>query len=146
MQDAKSVARELLRGDHDVTKAQLTGKTVLVRVDFNVPTTSDKKSVTDWTRVDAALPTIRLLSGQGARVVLASHFGRPKPDKMTLEEMKSMFSLIILTDKLKSELGDAFMGMTASAIGEATHARIQSLENGQARSSIQCLDTIRSRR
>ena len=102
--DVKAVARELLSGEFDVSTASLAGKLVLVRVDFNVPTTSDGKTVTDWTRVDGALPTLRLLSAQGAKVVVASHFGRPKPAKMTLDEMKSKFSLSLVEDKLSEEL------------------------------------------
>lgn len=131
--DVKAVARELLKGAFDVSKASLEGKLVLVRVDFNVPTVGDGKSVTDWTRVDAALPTLRLLSGQGAKVVVASHFGRPKPSKMSLEEMKSNFSLSLVADKLSEELSDAFKGVTESCIGEDSDSRIEALENGQVR-------------
>lgn len=81
--------------------ANLTGKTALVRVDFNVPR-ADDGIITDDTRLQSAIPTINYLLKAGSKVVLLSHFGRPKgqPDP----EMSLSFIVPVLSDALNCEI------------------------------------------
>ena len=63
----------MIRG---IDQLDLSGRVTFIRVDFNVPLTPEK-TVSDDTRIAASLPTIRHAIEKGARVVLASHLGRP---------------------------------------------------------------------
>ena len=60
---------------HDI---ELTNKRLFIRVDFNVPLTEDGTTITDDTRIVATLPTIEYALRHKAKVILASHLGRPK--------------------------------------------------------------------
>lgn len=99
------------------------GKTVLVRVDFNVPL--DKGVITDDTRITRALPTIRCLVEQGAKVVLVSHLGRPKGCGFEEE-----FSLKPVACALSEKLG-CDVRLSSEVTGPATLGLVQSLECGQ---------------
>jgi phosphoglycerate kinase len=83
-----------------ISELDVAGRRVFVRVDFNVPLTP-AGGVSDDTRIRESLPTIRLAIEKGARVVLASHLGRPKgkPDKKyTLEPVAARLAELIGAD------------------------------------------------
>jgi len=75
-----------------VRDLQLSGKRVLIRVDFNVPQDKATGAITNSQRIEAALPTIRFVLGQGASVVLMSHLGRPDGQRITRYSLKPVAS------------------------------------------------------
>ncbi|GAJ97608.1 phosphoglycerate kinase [Geomicrobium sp. JCM 19055] len=86
---------------HDV---DLAGQTVFCRVDFNVPL--DGETVTDDTRIRAAIPTIQLLQQKGAKVILASHLGRPKGEvveKLRLDPVAKRLEQLLGTTVHKAD-------------------------------------------
>jgi phosphoglycerate kinase len=100
----------------------LAGKKVLVRVDFNVPQ-DDTGKITDDTRIRAALPTIKYLTDAGAKVILASHFGRPKG------KVNEGMRLTPVSQRLAELLGKAVVKCDDS-IGDQVMAKVNALGNG----------------
>lgn len=89
-----------LRGIKTVRDFEFENKVVFLRLDLNVP--MDKTKITDYTRIDATLPTIKYLLEKGAKLVLASHLGRPKTSKdkeFSLEPVAKA-----LTERLNKEV------------------------------------------
>jgi phosphoglycerate kinase len=101
---------------------ELRGKRVLVRVDFNVPL-DDAGAITDDTRIRAALPTINDLTGKGARVLLAAHFGRPKG------QVNESMRLTAVAARLSDLLGVP-VAKTDSCIGPDAEAKVAALADG----------------
>jgi len=99
----------------------VAGKKVLVRCDFNVPVADGV--ITDDKRISEALPTIKYLSTQDARVILCSHFGRPK-NGFTLE-----FSLSPVAKRLSELLGKE-VPLAGDVIGEDAIAKANALKDG----------------
>jgi phosphoglycerate kinase len=111
-----------------LTAADLTGKRVLVRADFNVPV-DDAGNITDDTRIRAALPTIKDLTGKGAKVILSSHFGRPKgvDEKLRLTPVAKRLSELLGQDVV--ECNDCIGDEVAAQIGAMSNGQVALLEN-----------------
>jgi phosphoglycerate kinase len=100
-----------------------SGKRALIRVDFNVPL-NEKFEITDSTRIDAALPTIKKILSGGGSVILMSHLGRPK------EGPEGKFSLQHLLPYLSKELG-LEVKFADDCIGEQAKVKAGNLSPGE---------------
>jgi phosphoglycerate kinase len=105
-----------------LSAADISGKRALVRVDFNVPV-DDQGNITDDTRIRAALPTIQDLTQKGAKVILTSHFGRPKgvDEKLRLTPVAKRLAELLGQEVIKTD----------DCIGDDVAAKVAALDNGQ---------------
>ena len=105
----------------NLSASDLAGKRAFVRVDFNVP--MDNGTITDDTRIRAALPTIQDLAKKGAKVILASHLGRPKgvSDDLRLTPIAKRLSELLGHEVIKCD----------DCIGDDVAAKVGALQNGQ---------------
>jgi phosphoglycerate kinase len=101
---------------------ELRGKRVFIRVDFNVPMAGDK--VEDDTRIRETLPTLRYAIDQGARLVLASHLGRPKG------KVDPKYTLAPVAERLRELLGKPVV-FAADCVGADAEAKSKALRDGE---------------
>lgn len=101
----------------------IRGKRALVRVDINVPL-DENKNVTDDTRIQAILPTVKFLQEKGAKIILMAHLGRPKG------EVNPEFTLAPVAKKLSEILGENVLFVT-TPVGQGAEKDLADLKDGQ---------------
>ncbi|MGL6342624.1 MAG: phosphoglycerate kinase [Waterburya sp.] len=106
-----------------LTQADVSGKRILVRADFNVPL-DGSGNITDDTRIKAALPTIKDLTGKGGKVILCSHMGRPKG------AVKEELRLTPVAKRLSELLGQE-VTKCDDCIGDGVASIVNAMSNGQ---------------
>jgi phosphoglycerate kinase len=111
-----------MSGFASLDEVNVAGRRVLVRADLNVPMKDGK--VSDKTRIERLAPTIRELADKGARVVVLSHFGRPKG------KVDPSMSLKPLAGPLAEALGRKQVSFAADCIGEAAERAVAALKDG----------------
>ncbi len=109
---------------------ELTNKRLFIRVDFNVPLTEDGTTITDDTRIVATLPTIEYALRKKAKVILASHLGRPKGKPNAKYSLKPVVTR--LRELLDKKLGEGInVAFSPDCVGEIAEEMARQLESGQ---------------
>ncbi|MCA9024237.1 MAG: phosphoglycerate kinase [Planctomycetaceae bacterium] len=106
-----------------ISDVEVQGKTVLMRVDFNVPL-DDARTITDDRRIRMALPSIKSVIDRGGRLILMSHLGRPKGSVVPAMSLRPAAIRL-------GELLGADVSFAADTVGEDAQAKSKSLNNGQ---------------
>ena len=108
----------------------LTNKRLFIRVDFNVPLTEDGSTITDDTRIVATLPTIVYALKRKAKVILASHLGRPKGKPNPKYSLRPV--VVRLRELLDKQLGESVnVAFSPDCMGEVASEMARQLESGQ---------------
>ena len=111
-----------MAGFRTLADVKVSGRTVLVRVDLNVP--MQEGEITDATRIDRVIDSLRDLSAAGAKVVVMSHFGRPKG------KPQAAMSLKPLQAALAKSLRGIDVGFVEDCVGPAVEKAIKGLRYG----------------
>ena len=127
---ASVVVEAVKKSVGDLSAADLKGKRVFVRADLNVPLADGK--ITDDTRIRAAIPTVKYLVDNGAKVLLTSHLGRPKSGP------EDKFRLAPVVNRIK-ELVSCDVGYALDCIGDDVPGTVAAMKEG----SILVLDNVR---
>ncbi len=106
-----------------VADADVAGKRVLVRADLNVPMQNGE--ISDATRIERFLPVVKDLVSRGARVIIMTHFGRPKG------QVDPALSLKPVADKVGEMLSPTKVGFTTDCIGSVAEEAVNSLADGE---------------
>ncbi|QDV88660.1 phosphoglycerate kinase [Planctomycetes bacterium TBK1r] len=107
-----------------IDQVDVAGKTVLMRVDFNVPL-DDNQTITDDRRIRMALPSIKSVIDRGGKLILMSHLGRPKGEPSDVEK----FSLAPVAKRL-GELLDKTVAFSSDTVGADAEAKAAALSDG----------------
>lgn len=107
-----------------IDELELAGKKVLMRVDFNVPL-NEALEITDDHRIRAALPSVRYALEKGARLILCSHMGKPKGQRLEKLSLKPVSMRL-------SELLGTQVPLLSDCIGPEVQAAVEALQPGQA--------------
>ncbi|MGI9385758.1 MAG: phosphoglycerate kinase, partial [Methyloligellaceae bacterium] len=105
-----------------IDSAEVSGKRVLVRADLNVPMADGE--ITDATRIERVLPTLQGLAERGARVIVLSHFGRPKGER------KPDLSLAPVAARMSAMLNGTSVAFANDCIGDAAEWGVSDLGEG----------------
>src|SRR5277367_5995429 len=121
-QEIRRIAPPANMNKLSIRDLELRGKRVFIRVDFNVPMAGDK--VEDDTRIRETLPTLRYAIDRGARLVLASHLGRPKG------KVDSKYTLAPVAERLRELLGKS-VAFAADCVGADAESKSKALRDGE---------------
>jgi phosphoglycerate kinase len=112
----------MMAGFRTLDSVRVAGRTVLIRLDLNVPMQDGE--VTDRTRIERAVRTLRELSAGGAKIVILSHFGRPKGER------QASMSLAPLREHLAKALPGIEVSFVGDCIGDEVEEKIRKLRYG----------------
>lgn len=107
-----------------IEDVDVSGKRVLLRVDFNVPLTTDKRAVSDDSRIRASIPTIRYLVDHNAKVIICSHLGRP--DGKVVDDLR----MAPVAKRLRQLTGWP-VSTASDCIGDEAERKVRGLKEGE---------------